>query len=109
MSFSRIFNETNTHLKLALSIQTQPILTTQRPGGASESSFETIEEHGSVLSGKMNPLSLANCSKQIGKNSVNETITNTSLCEISEEWWKQHNKAYGTWQTNSITSRNTFF
>lgn len=37
------------------------------------------DEQGCIRSGKRNPLSLANCSKHIGRNSVKETTTKTSL------------------------------
>jgi len=77
------------HLKLAVSIQTQPSLTWHLSASASASLAEVdavltcgvfvLEEHGRVRSGEINPLSLANCSRQMGRNRVNETITNTSL------------------------------
>ncbi|KAL9708906.1 hypothetical protein Ac2012v2_008061 [Leucoagaricus gongylophorus] len=75
-----------------LSIQTQPILTSHLSASANVSAkalteadvvltcdIVVLEEHGRVRSGAINPLSLANCSRQIGRNSVNDTITNTSL------------------------------
>ena len=75
--------EDNEYLKLALSIHAQPIFTTQRASCsiACDVSVEFVlnDEQGCIRSGKRNPLSLANCSKQIGKNSVKETMTKTSL------------------------------
>jgi len=69
------------HLKLAVSIQTQPILTWHLSASANVSAKVDVvlEEHGRIRSGATNPLSLANCSRQMGRNSVSETITNTSL------------------------------
>jgi len=80
------------HLKLAVSIQTQPSLTWHLSASTSASvkalaevevvltcDIFVLEEHGRVRSGAINPLSLANCSRQMGRNRVSETITNTSL------------------------------
>jgi len=87
-----INSRTWAHLKLAVSIQTQPILTWHLSASASVSAkaltevdvvstcdIVVLEEHGRARSGAMKPLSLANCSRQMGRNRVNETITNTSL------------------------------
>ena len=63
----------STYLKLAVSIQTQPIFTSHGPPSTG------LEEHGRVLSGDNKPLSLANCSRHIGRKSVSDTMTNTSL------------------------------
>jgi hypothetical protein len=75
--------EVDAYLKLALSIHAQPIFTTQRAScsSACDVSVEFVlsDMQGCVRSGKRNPLSLANCSRQIGKNSVRETMTKTSL------------------------------
>lgn len=71
----------HTHLKLAVSTQAQPNLTTHL--GASSSAVPTEgagrEEHGVVLSGRRKPLSRANCSRQMGRKRVRETMTKTSL------------------------------
>jgi hypothetical protein len=67
------------YLKLALSIHTQPIFTTHRPSGSNWVALFCRGTQGFVRPGSKNPLSLANCSRQIGRNSVNDTITNTSL------------------------------
>jgi len=70
-----------THLKLAVSIQAQPNFTTHLatsssavPAGDGE-----LEVHGVVLSGSRKPLSRANCSRQMGRKRVRETIANASL------------------------------
>ena len=68
-----------THLKLAVSIQSQPILTEQRPA-ADVVSSSPGDTHGLVRSGSKKPLSLANCSRQMGRKRVSETTTKTSLC-----------------------------
>lgn len=62
-----------THLKLAVSTQSQPILTEQR---APE---DGVDKQGVMRSGSKKPLSLANCSRQMGRKRVSETTTNTSL------------------------------
>jgi hypothetical protein len=72
-----------THLKLAVSIQAQPNLTTHLASSSSivPTGGAGLEEHGTVLSGSRKPLSRANCSRQIGRKSVRETITKTSLAK----------------------------
>ena len=67
-----------TYLKLAVSIQSQPILTEQRPTEDAVPSFAAAI-HGMIRSGSMKPLSLANCSRQMGRKSVSDTTTKTSL------------------------------
>lgn len=67
-----------TDLKLAVSIQSQPILTEQRPAEDAMSS-PGADKHDLVWSGSQKPLSLANCSRQMGRKSESETTTNTSL------------------------------
>ena len=72
-----------THLKLAVSIQAHPNLTTHL---ASSSSVEPAggegrDEQGIVLSGRRKPLSRANCSRHMGRKRVRETITKTSLAK----------------------------
>ena len=97
-----------THLKLAVSIQTPAILTTHLRVAASEDGVvvvvsgalasivklilafifvvvvefvaaTTAAEHRSVLKGNKYPLSRANCSRQMGRKRVSETMTKTSL------------------------------
>lgn len=85
-------NRAQTHLKLAVSIHTHPILTSHRSESANASSgvvvvefvckgIDLIAEQGRVLSGARYPLSLANCSKHIGRKSVKDTMTKTSLLQ----------------------------
>jgi len=61
------------HLKLAVSIQAQPSLTTQGVLGSRS------EVQGTILSGSRTPLSRANCSRHIGRKRVRETTAKTSL------------------------------
>jgi hypothetical protein len=82
---------TDTRLKLALSIHNQPIFTTHRPSDSDGVALFGGDVHGLVRSGSKNPLSLANCSRHIGRNSVRETITKTSLVvQISIHGWIIH-------------------
>jgi hypothetical protein len=79
------------YLKLAVSIHTQPIFTSHLSASVRVSTVPSgtpvafacntgfLNEHGSVREGEMYPLSLANCSKQMGRNNVKDTMTNTSL------------------------------
>jgi len=73
----------DTHLKLAVSTQAQPNLTTHLTSSSSAAPVGGVglEEHGIVLSGRRKPLSRANCSRQIGRKRVRETITKTSLAK----------------------------
>jgi len=75
-----------TYLKLAVSIHAHPIFTTQRAASTASAAVALPVsgvgfklEQGKVLSGNKKPLSLANCSKHIGRKSVKETMTKTSL------------------------------
>jgi len=65
--------------------------------------FETT--HGTLWSGMKYPLSLANCSRHIGKNSVSDTITNTSLRAASSTFRNiRLGLVKNTLQTRSSTS-----
>jgi len=68
-------------LKLAESIQAQPSLTTHLAtfSSAVPARGGGLEVHGIVLSGSRKPLSRANCSRQMGRKRVRETIAKASL------------------------------
>jgi hypothetical protein len=80
-----------THLKLAVSIHSQPILTAHLTSAFSGAIPES-EEHDLVFSGCKNPLSRANCSRQIGRKSVRETTTKASLAMASETYWREYER-----------------
>ena len=77
--------ENVTDLKLAVDTHSQPILTTHcalssvTVVSAWPVSDIWMDEHGRVLSGRSTPLSRANCSRQIGRKRVRETMTKASL------------------------------
>lgn len=67
------------HLKLAVSTQKPAIFTTHLADSAVPAFPSPAIGHGRVRPGSRTPLSLANCSRQMGRKRPSEQVAKTSL------------------------------